>query len=208
MPTRRQVIGRARVLGLFAGAGLVALGGRRFWDVTANNWRYNTIEFPVPAFVPADYRLVVDGLVRQPLSLTYEELRALPAATQTSDFHCVEGWGIDDVRWHGVRLDTIIERAQPLESASYMTFHSLGGEYRDSLSVQQATLPDAMLAYTMDDRPLTQDHGAPLRLVMPRMYGYKGPKWVTRVEFRDEQDVGYWEYRGWRTEAWLKAGTT
>lgn len=208
MLTRGQVIGRARVLGLLAGGGLMFAGGRRLWDVTTESWRYNTIEFPVPSFEPAEYRLVVDGLVRTPFALTYEELRALPSAGQTSDFHCVEGWGVNDVRWHGVRLETIIARAQPLEGASYVTFHSLGGEYRDSLSVQQATLPEVMLAYSMDDRPLTRDHGAPLRLVMPRMYGYKGPKWVTRIEFRDEQDVGYWEYRGWRTHAWLKAGTT
>ena len=72
--------------------------------------------------------------------------------------------------------------------------------------MQQAALPDVLLAYDMERAPLAREHGAPLRLVMPRMYGYKGPKWVTRIEFRDRQDVGYWEHRGWRMDAWVKAG--
>ncbi len=199
-------MGRARVLGLLAGGGVSLYAGKRLWGATANNWRINTIEFPVPVFNPAGYRLVVDGLVARPLTFTYEDLRALPSVRQTSDFHCVEGWGVDGVRWAGLRLQTVIDRVQPIEAAAYITFHSLGGEYRDSLSIQQATLPDVFLAYEMDGGPLSRDHGSPLRLVMPRMYGYKGPKWLTRIEFRDRQDVGYWEYRGWRMDAWVRAG--
>lgn len=197
-----SVLSRARFFALLAGvAGVAVFGTRALGSV--GGWRYNTVEQPVPSFDFRAYRLVIDGLVERPLSLTYDELRALPAVRQVSDFHCVEGWGVDDVRWDGVRLQTIIDMVRPASNAQFVTFHSLGAIYRDSLSLEQARLPDAMIAYDMDGAPLPVDHGLPLRLVMPRMFGYKGPKWVTRIEFRDLQDIGYWEQRGWRVDGWI-----
>ena len=195
---------RARFLGLFGcGAAFTYLGSIVVRPI--DGWRYNIVENPTPAFDPASYRLTIDGLVERPVILTYDELRALPAVRQVSDFHCVDGWGVDDVRWAGVRLQSIIEAARPAEGAEFITFHSLGGIYRDSLTMQQAMLPDVLVAYEMDGEPLTPDHGLPLRLVMPRMFGYKGPKWLTRIEFRDQRDVGYWQERGWRVDAWIGA---
>jgi DMSO/TMAO reductase YedYZ molybdopterin-dependent catalytic subunit len=200
-----KLLSRARFLGLVAAGGALGFGGAKVWARAAGNWRYNIVEKPVPAFDAARYRLVIDGMVEQPLTLTYEDLRALPAVRQVSDFHCVEGWGVDDVQWDGVRLQTIIDRVRPTKDAAYITFHSLGGLYRDSLEMQQARLPDVLIAYDMDGQPLTKEHGLPLRLIMPRMFGYKGPKWLTRIEFRDVQDIGYWEERGWRMDAWINA---
>lgn len=196
------LISRARFLAfLGAGVGLAALGTRALGSV--GSWRYNTVERPRPLFDFRSYRLTIDGLVEQPVTLTYDELRALPAVRQVSDFHCVEGWGVDDVRWDGVRLQTLIDMVRPAERAGFVTFHSLGDIYRDSLSLDQARQPDAMIAYDMDGSPLEAEHGLPLRLVMPQMFGYKGPKWLTRIEFRDRQDIGYWEQRGWKVDAWI-----
>ena len=199
-----KAVPRARFLGLIGVGALLGFGGTQIWGRAVKSWRYNTVEKPVPKFDSTEYRLVIDGMVERPFTLTYDELRALPAVRQISDFHCVEGWGVDDVQWDGVRLQTIIDMARPAEGARYVTFHSLGEVYRDSLSMQQAGLPDVLVAYDMDGEPLRVDHGRPLRLVMPRMFGYKGPKWLTRIEFRDEQDIGYWEARGWRIDAWIK----
>jgi DMSO/TMAO reductase YedYZ molybdopterin-dependent catalytic subunit len=137
------------------------------------------------------------------MTFTYDELRSLPPVHQVSDFKCVEGWGVDDVRWDGVRLQSLIDMARPASTAGFVTFHSLGEIYRDSLTIEQALLPDAMIAYDMDGAPLSPDHGLPLRLVMPRMFGYKGPKWLTRIEFRDRRDIGYWQTRGWKVDAWI-----
>ena len=201
----RRVLSRARFLGLFAGGAGAVLVGKQLFGTYTGGWRYNTVESPTPKFDPASYRLTVDGLVAEPFTLTYEELRALPSVRQVSDFHCVEGWGVNDVRWDGVRVQTIIDRARPSSNAGFVTFHSLDGVYRDSLTMPQALLPDVLIAYDMDGEPLSQDHGLPLRLVMPRMFGYKGPKWVTRIEFRSLRDTGYWEERGWRMDAWIKA---
>ena len=131
------------------------------------------------------------------------QLRALPAARQVSDFQCVEGWGVPDVEWTGVRMQHLIDLVRPSKDAGYVTFHSLTGIYRDSLSMQQAGLPDVLLAYEMDGAPLSRAHGFPLRLVMPRMYGYKGVKWVTRLELGDRALPGYWEQHGYDSDAWV-----
>jgi DMSO/TMAO reductase YedYZ molybdopterin-dependent catalytic subunit len=200
-----KLLSRVRFLGLIAAGGVLGFGGAKVWSLAVSGWRFNIVEKPVPAFNASEYRLVIDGMVEQPLTLTYDELRALPAVRQVSDFHCVDGWGVDDVQWDGVRLQTVIDRVRPTKDAAYITFHSLGGVYRDSLDMHQAQLPDVLVAYDMDGQPLTKDHGLPLRLIMPRMFGYKGPKWLTRIEFRDQQDVGYWEQRGWRMDAWINA---
>ena len=200
-----KLLSRARLLAVVAGGAAFGFLSVKVAGRTVKGWRYNTVESPVPAFDSTKYALTIDGLCENPFTLTYEQLRALPAVRQVSDFHCVEGWGVDDVQWDGVRLQTIIDRAKPSAKAKYITFHSMGGIYRDSLSLQQARLPDALIAYDMDGKPLPPDHGLPLRVIMPRMFGYKGAKWLRRIEFRDEQDIGYWEFRGWRVDAWIKA---
>ncbi len=203
-PRSRRLLSRARFLGLLAGgAALGALSTRVFGLV--DGWRENTVEDGRPVFDRATYRLTVDGLVARPLSLDYDALRSLPAVRQVSDFHCVEGWRVPNVRWDGVRFQSLAELVGPLPDARYVTFHSLGGVYRDSLSLTQARLPGVLIAYDLDGAPLSRVRGAPARLVMPRMFGYKGPKWLTRVEFRDRQDLGYWEQRGWRVDAWIRS---
>ena len=156
-----QLVSRGRFLALVAGGAFVTWGGLRVVGSLVGGWRINTVENPPPLFDPASYRLTIDGLVEQPLVLTYDELLALPAVRQVSDFHCVEGWGVDDVQWDGVRLQTIIERARPTADAGFVTFHSLGEIYRDSLTLEQARLPDALIAYRMDGAELPPDHGPP-----------------------------------------------
>lgn len=197
-------LSRGRFLAFAVGGGLVGYMGMQIGGRTVKGWRYNTVESPRPTFNRETYALTVDGMVERPLSLNWSEVQALPPIQQVSDFRCVEGWGVDDVQWDGIRLQSIIDLAKPTPTAKFVTFHSLLGIYRDSLSLEQASLPDVVLAYTMDGAPLTPDHGSPLRVVMPRMYGYKGAKWLRRIEFRDEQDIGYWEQRGWEVDAWIR----
>ena len=135
-------------------------------------WRIYAVNPPYPRFDPATWRLRIDGLVARPQTLTYDDLLALPQAAQTSDFHCVTGWSVDDVRWGGVRFRDLLAAAEPLPSARALKFVSAERPYVDTLTIRQALTPDAMLAHSMDDRPLTRAHGAPARVVMPRMYGY------------------------------------
>lgn len=166
-------------------------------------WRIYAVNPPYPTFHPATWRLRIDGLVARPLTLTYTELLALPHAEQTSDFVCVTGWSVDDVRWAGVRFADLLAAARPLPAARALRFVSAEEPYEDSLTLEQATAPDAMLATSMDGEPLERKHGAPARLVMPRMYGYKGVKWVRRIVVTDRVEDGYWQQRGYDRDAWI-----
>ena len=136
-------------------------------------------------------------------SFSLADLRALPRAEQVSDFHCVTGWSVNGVRWAGVRLGDLLDAAGARPGARALRFVSAERPYEDSLTREQALLPDVLLAYEMDGAPLSRAHGFPLRLVMPRMYGYKGVKWVTRLELGDRALPGYWEQHGYDADAWV-----
>jgi DMSO/TMAO reductase YedYZ molybdopterin-dependent catalytic subunit len=166
-------------------------------------WRIYTISGTMPLFDPSSWRLEIDGLVKHPRSLSYDELRALPKVQQTSTFHCVTGWTVKNVRWGGVRFQHLFDLVQPLPAATAVRFVSLERPYVDSLTIEQLHLPDAMLAYEMGGRPLSRPHGAPARVVLPEMYGYKGVKWLTRMELVARQPEGYWERNGYDQNAWV-----
>lgn len=149
------------------------------------------------------YFLTVDGLVRTTLKLSYGDLRALPPVTQISDFHCVEGWSVYDVKWGGVRFSEIARRANPTPEAAHVLFHSLGetkakpegqAHYIEWVALKDLldVATECLLALDMDGKPLTHDHGAPLRLVIPHSLGYKSIKYVTRIEFIRNARPGWW----------------
>ena len=211
--------GRRAFLGLLA-AGLTSFAwagpaSRIFAPVTSQfsqlvgdllpvgGWRIYTISGSMPLFDPATWRLEIAGLVRRPRTLTYADLLALPRAEQISTFHCVTGWTVKDVHWAGVRFADLLALAEPLPGARAIRFVSMEEPYTDSLTLRQATLPDAMLAYELDGKPLTRAHGSPARVVIPEMYGYKGVKWLTRMELVASQPTGYWEGLGYDQNAWV-----
>lgn len=152
---------------------------------------------------PAKWSLTVDGLVAKPLQWNHVQLLALPAETQVSDFHCVEGWGVDNLKWEGIRLQTLLGSVGVDPKARYIIFHTVQGVYTDSLSLEQARRPEVMLAYRRDGQALSQDQGFPLRLIIPSMYGYKNVKWVNRLELTDKPHQGYWEDYGYAVDGWL-----
>jgi DMSO/TMAO reductase YedYZ molybdopterin-dependent catalytic subunit len=166
-------------------------------------WRIYTISGTMPLFDPSTWRLEIDGLVTRPRSLSYAELRALPKAKQVSTFHCVTGWTVTNVHWAGVRFRQLLDLVEPLPAATAVRFVSAEQPYEDSFTLDQLSLPDAMLAYEMGGMPLSRPHGAPARVVLPKMYGYKGVKWVTRMEFVARQPAGYWERHGYDQDAWV-----
>lgn len=169
----------------------------------SSGWRIYNVNPPMPRFDPERWRLRIDGLVERPVTVTYDQVRALPRAEQTSDFHCVTGWSVLDVAWAGVRLESLFELARPLASANAVGFVSREHPYADTLTLEQALLPDVLLAYEMDGKPLSRPHGAPVRVIIPRMYGYKGVKWLNRIVLLPEALDGYWEQRGYDRDAWV-----
>lgn len=196
------------------------LWGRPLWDVVSRGvqplssalpeglvpsqgWRIYTVASSMPSFDPRTWRLKVDGLVSQPHSFTYAQLRSLPRTEQVSTFHCVTGWSVADVRWTGVRLRDLLSIVRPRATARVLSFVSAEKPYVDTLTLAQASLDDVLLAYEMDGKPLPRAHGAPVRLVIPEMYGYKNVKWVERIVLEHDAVPGYWEQRGYDTDAWV-----
>jgi DMSO/TMAO reductase YedYZ molybdopterin-dependent catalytic subunit len=171
--------------------------------VPTGGWRIYTIGNGMPDIAGPSYRLAVGGLVERPRSFTLAELQALPQTRQVSDFHCVTGWSVNDVRWTGVRVSDLLAAVRPLPRAGAIRFVSAERPYDDSLTLDQAMLSDVLLAHGMDGRPLSRPHGAPVRLVMPEMYGYKSVKWVTRVELVERPLPGFWEQHGYDVDAWI-----
>lgn len=166
-------------------------------------WRIYTVAATMPRFDPQTWRLRIDGLVDQPLSLSYAQLRALPRVEQVSTFHCVTGWTVSNVTWAGVRFRDLLAAARPSSGAKALTFVSAEQPYTDSLTLEQAELKDAMLAYEMDGKPLSRAHGAPVRVVIPDMYGYKNVKWLASITFVAKASAGFWEQRGYDIDAWV-----
>jgi DMSO/TMAO reductase YedYZ molybdopterin-dependent catalytic subunit len=197
----------AGVAGLFWGRDAASALGRLVPDriealSPSTGWRIYTVASTMPDIRPAEWRLTVDGLgVRR--TLTYADLAVLPRTEELRDFHCVTGWSVQNVRWRGVRIVDLLGELSPPAATSSLRFHSAEVPYDDSLTIDQARLPDVLLATHMDGRPLSRAHGGPVRLVMPRMYGYKSVKWVNRLEFRADVLPGFWEQRGYDADAWL-----
>ena len=159
----------------------------------------------------ADYRLVVDGLVERPLSLSLADLRALPSRTQITRHDCVEGWSSIG-KWTGARLGPLLDQAKLKPGARYIVFHcgdtleqtlDGSGQYYESIDLIDAYHPQTILAYAMNDQVLPVHHGAPLRLRVERQLGYKQAKYIMRIEAVDDfarlgrGKGGFWEDRGY-----------
>jgi DMSO/TMAO reductase YedYZ molybdopterin-dependent catalytic subunit len=157
----------------------------------------------------ADWKLAVGGLVEQPLSLSLDELRAMPSRTQITRHDCVEGWSCIG-KWRGVKLSTLLAQAGLKPDARYIVLHcadSLGpaedDKYYESIGLADAFHEQTILAYEMNDQTLPIPHGAPLRLRVERQLGYKMAKYVMAIEAVDNfADIrrgrgGYWEDRGY-----------
>lgn len=162
----------------------------------------------VPAIDRADWRLIVDGLVERPLSLTWDDFMALPQADDTSDFHCVTTWSRMDNRWRGVRFSTLCDHAGALPEARFVFVtaydHAPGTRipYTTNLSLEDALAPDVLIVHTWEGKPLPIEHGGPARMITPRLYAWKGAKWIRRVTLLAEDAPGFWEQRGYSSTAY------
>ena len=198
------------VAGLFVGsrlskaaAPLGAVVPSALHSLIPDGWRIYSVNPPWPTFDPATYRLTIDGAVSKPLTLTWDDVMGLPQASQTTTFHCVTGWTVSNVHWRGVRLSTLWDMVQPTAEAKFANFISMEQPYVDTLSMAQTTLPQVMPAHTMGNAPLSRAHGAPMRLIIPEMYGYKNVKWLHRIELVSKLEAGFWEQRGYDVDAWV-----
>jgi DMSO/TMAO reductase YedYZ molybdopterin-dependent catalytic subunit len=170
---------------------------------SSGTFRFYSVVGFAPTRSEADYRLAVSGMVDRPLSLGIDDLKAMPRARLVRDFQCVTGWRVPSVAWTGVRLADVLDAAGVGAGAQAITFKSFDGVYRESLTLAQARRPDVLVAYQMDDKPITQAHGGPVRMYVAPMYGYKSTKWLGEVSVVDRVETGYWERRGYDTDAFI-----
>jgi DMSO/TMAO reductase YedYZ molybdopterin-dependent catalytic subunit len=162
-------------------------------------------EGPVPKFDPRSWRLTVRGLVSKNVELDYEELKALQNVEMTSDFHCVTGWSKLDNLWRGVQTKALLELAAPLSDATHVTVHAEYG-YTANLPLTVLSEDESMVVWSHNGSDLTPKHGYPLRLLVPRLYGWKSVKWVRSFEAMSDDRRGFWEVRGYhnRADPWLE----
>jgi DMSO/TMAO reductase YedYZ molybdopterin-dependent catalytic subunit len=166
-------------------------------DGIVAGWEENTVDPQNLAEILAQWTLAVGGMVSRPLTLGFADVLALQRQDQSTDFHCVEGWSVLDVPWNGVKLSRVLDRAGADPAATYLTFGSAGGIYSESLPVSVAREERTLLGYGVGGSTLPLAHGFPLRLVVPRLLGYKNAKYLTRIEVTDQPMTGYWEALGY-----------
>jgi DMSO/TMAO reductase YedYZ molybdopterin-dependent catalytic subunit len=158
--------------------------------------------------VPLDqWRLEIGGLVHNPVTLTWDDFLALPQADDVSDFHCVTTWSRFDNHWRGVRFKTLAELAVPDDEATHVLCtgydHMPGTRipYTTNLPLARAVEDDVLLVHTWQGEPLPREHGGPVRMITPKLYAWKGTKWIRKIEFLVREQKGFWEVRGYSNSA-------
>ena len=154
----------------------------------------------VPAIDPATWRLRVFGNVEAPFELTWDQLQALPPAEFRGDIHCVTRWSKLDTRWTGVRFRDLVDRAKPAASARFVVQHA-DNDYTTNLPLAAMLDDDVLVAYAFDGKPIEPIHGGPVRMLVPKKYFWKSAKWLRGIEFRDTDEKGFWEVRGYHNDA-------
>ena len=141
------------------------------------------------------------------MTFTLDDLEAMPATTFKKTFQCVTGWKVPDVEWRGVQLSHILQLVGVQPEGIFLTFESYDHADTESLTIDQAQLPDVIVAYRMLGAPVTTEHGGPVRLYVAPMFGYKSLKWLSAIRIVHLVQPGYWEGNGYPTNGWLD-GTT
>ena len=154
---------------------------------------------PNPAFDLRDWSLGVSGEVEAPFSLSWDELMAMEQVTLTTDIHCVTRWSKLDTTWTGVPVRDLLARARLKPSGTHVLAHCDGG-YTTNLPLQALLDDDVLVAHSYDGRPLEPDHGAPLRLLVPKRYFWKSAKFLRRLEVLAADQPGFWELNGYHND--------
>jgi len=154
----------------------------------------------VPDVDLATWRLAVTGEVEEPLSLSYDELRDLPATTVTTDIHCVTRWSRFDAGFTGVHWRELAKLCRPRPTARFAIAHAEQG-FTANVPISALEAEDALVAYDADGEPLTPEHGGPVRLVIPSRYFWKSAKWLIGIELSPIDKPGFWERYGYHNDA-------
>jgi DMSO/TMAO reductase YedYZ molybdopterin-dependent catalytic subunit len=171
---------------------------------TGAGWPVLTAE-ATPHIEREAWSVTVDGLVDRPTTWTWDEVQQLPPSSYSGDIHCVTTWTKLDTVFAGVSVDTLLDAAGPQSEARFVMAHSSTG-YTTNLPLADVTGGKAWVVWEFDGRPLTAEHGGPVRLLVPHLYFWKSAKWVSRLELIAQDRPGFWESNGYhdRGDPWLE----
>ena len=167
--------------------------------------QFVTERFPVLTFGPTprisldDWQFKIFGLVDEEVTLDWKQFNDLPQVTLDAEFHCVTQWSKLENTWEGILFTDVMGLVKPKPEAKYVMAHCYGG-YTTNVALDVLVDDDVMFAHSHDGAPLTLEHGGPMRLVVPKRYGWKSAKWVSGIEFMAEDEPGFWEMRGYHME--------
>jgi DMSO/TMAO reductase YedYZ molybdopterin-dependent catalytic subunit len=159
----------------------------------------------LPNVTQQSWRLDVYGAVEQTIYWTWPQFLAQPQTEFVSDIHCVTTWSRYDNQWVGLATRDLLAACRPREAARFVVLQSYDG-YTTNLPLEDFAAEDALLAHSWSGKPLEQEHGGPVRLVVPHLYFWKSAKWLQRIEFVAEDAPGFWEVRGYhnRGDPWTE----
>ncbi len=167
--------------------------------------QFTTEKFPVltfgraPHVDPNEWRFRAFGMVEQETALDWDAFLALGRVSIDAEFHCVTQWSRLRNTWEGVPFRAVLGAVRPLPDARYVMVHSYGG-YSTNVALSVLDDDDVLFAHRHDGEDLSREHGGPMRLVVPKRYGWKSAKWVSGLEFMAEDAPGFWEVRGYHME--------
>lgn len=163
-----------------------------------------------PEILKENWKLTVNGLIARPCVYNWEAFMALPQVSDISDFHCVTTWSRYENHWKGVKLSVIADQVGLFPQVKYILFEGYdsdpnGVPYTTNISLEEGLKQDVLLVYEWEGKPLSKEHGGPVRVITPQLYAWKGTKWVKSITFVEKDVPGFWEVRGYSNSAepWL-----
>ena len=158
------------------------------------------LDLGVQPEIPLDqWSLKIEGLVEKPMLLSWQDFMALPQVEKVADFHCVTTWSRFDNHWKGVSFQAICDLVKPEAEAKFVLFKSYD-DYSTNLPLEVA-IDDALIVHEWEGKPLAREHGGPVRVVVSKVYAWKGAKWVKDIIFLPHDNPGFWEVRGYSNTA-------
>jgi DMSO/TMAO reductase YedYZ molybdopterin-dependent catalytic subunit len=173
------------------------------YDVGAD-WPVLTAE-PTPQLVAEEWTMTVDGLVARPTTWSWDDVHRLSGSEYQGDIHCVTTWSKLGTSFAGVSVDTLLEAAEPMDTARFVVATSTTG-YTTNLPLDDVRNGKAWIVWSHEGTALSAEHGGPVRLLVPHLYFWKSAKWVTRLTLLDHDEPGFWEVNGYhdRGDPWLE----
>ncbi len=144
-----------------------------------------------------NWKFSIVGLVEEPIEWTWEEFQALPRTKVFADMHCVTRWSRLGNVWEGVSTREVLSHIQVKPNAAYVVAYGYDRGWTTNMPLEEFAKEDCLFADTHDGAPLEDEHGAPLRLIIPRLYAWKSAKWVRGIEFIEKDRAGFWERGGY-----------